>query len=177
MKGSKRIILTVFILIALALGVVFFYVNYSENAGNESGYREKSEHEALANIGPYGKNISYTENIGDLSVNMKAERLFARKSTIFGFSTVLKKHMVAENLTITVYDRGKRLYRCKKNKVVIPYNMDVIEVDNPYTIFPKSMRKVSLLRIDRKEQTIVITDQYGEKQLHSRRNIPALNIP
>ncbi|MBN2299408.1 MAG: hypothetical protein JXM72_12480 [Deltaproteobacteria bacterium] len=108
---------------------------------------------------------------------MKAERLFARKSTILGFATILRKHMVAENLTITVYDRGKRLYSCRKDEVVMPYNMNVIEVENPYTVFPRSISKVSRIRIDRKARKIMMTDQNGERQLHSSRDIPELNIP
>lgn len=177
MKDLKRILPAAFILLVLCMGIVWLYHNPSDNTEKGPDHREKADQEALVGIGPYGRNISYTENIGDLSVNMKADRLFARKSTFLGFATVLKKHMVAENLAITVYDREKRIFSCRKDEVIMPYNMDVIEVENPYTVFPKNMSRVSLIRIDRIARTIVITDQNGEKQLRSSKGIPELNIP
>ncbi|HHO75834.1 MAG TPA: hypothetical protein ENN05_05340 [Deltaproteobacteria bacterium] len=59
----------------------------------------------------------------------------------------------------------------------MPYDMDIIKVENPYTVFPKSMNRVSLISIDRKGRKIMVTDQRGERQLYSSRGIPELNIP
>jgi hypothetical protein len=113
-------------------------------------------------LGPVGKNMNYTEAIGQYSYNMKAEKLNFKKSKIMGFDSNLMKKMVAKELTFTISKGDKTILAIQKDLIELSPAMQVITIDNPTILIPATMTTPDKIKIDKTGQTI--TFFYGKKQ-------------
>jgi len=116
----------------------------------------------LASIGPFGRGISVTENIGAYSLSMSAGMVNVKKSRFLGFSTSLKKTMVSKDVTITVYKNGERKLELYKDRLFLDPAGTVLVIRNPKVIFPENMTQPGSVTIDREHE--ILTIRYRDRE-------------
>jgi hypothetical protein len=133
----------------LIIAAIFAFSYCPEDQEHEDSI-EAIAPQRLTEIGPYGKNICLTEKIGTCTLNVRAQRLYSKKTKFLGFNCALKKMLVAKGLNIIVYKNKDKVFDVYKDKIILPMNMKTIEIHNPTVRYPKSMESISRINIDKK---------------------------
>jgi hypothetical protein len=147
----KKYLPYIIICFCLLLLSAILLLSYSpENHETEKSI-EAVAPQRLTEIGPYGRNICLTEQIGECTLSVRAQRLYSKKTKLFGFNCALKKKLVAKGLNIIVYKNKDKVFDVYKDKINLPMNMKTIEIHNPTVLYPKSMESISRINIEKKK--------------------------
>jgi len=152
MKRYHYFILIILFCISCALGYYFILGNSPEP--DESTFSDVPSR--LIMIGPFAKDISISENVGKYSVNMQAKMVHVKKSKFLMFSTALKKKIISQDITITIYKNGDKKLEFFKDRLALDPTMNYIEVKNPKMLFPEGMKQPRSVTIDKEHDLLTI---------------------
>ena len=115
----------------------------------------------LVENGPYGVNVETTEQVGDCMFQIKAARIYVKKTKTLGFDNALFKQMVAKDVTVTVYKKKQIILKIHKETLSTLPNLNRIKIKNPEILFPDSLSQPDRVVIDKKKKHIVFG--YGKQ--------------
>ena len=115
----------------------------------------------LVDAGPYGTNVISSEKIGECRFDLKAEKLYVKKTRILGFDNALFKKLVARELDITIFRADRKLLALHKSYQEMPLDMRCVKIDRPDILFPESFRQPDRVKIDKERR--LITFYYGNR--------------
>jgi hypothetical protein len=110
----------------------------------------------LVETGPYGTNVRSYFTIGNLSISLKAGRLYVKNTNTLGFSNALLKKLVARDLALEVKQGGAVVLSLAKAHQEMPLNTDRFVVDHPRIIYPPNMRQPDRLMIEKSSKRLTI---------------------
>ncbi len=110
----------------------------------------------LVEIGPYGQDVSFMEQLGIYIINMKAKRLYFKKTKVVGFDSALLKRLVAEELNIIILKNNKKVLALYKAHQDMPPDMKCLEIINPIVLYPKTIKQLDKVRIDKRKKLIML---------------------
>ena len=110
----------------------------------------------LLETGPYGQNVRFTEQIGIYTINMKAKRLYFKKTKVIGFDSALFKRLVAEELDITILKNNKKILALYKAHQDMSPDMKCLQITNPVVLYPKTIKQPDKVRIDKRKKLIIL---------------------
>jgi len=116
----------------------------------------------IANLGPYGTNVSTTEQLGDCTFQMRAEKLFLKKGKTFGFENSLLKKAAAKGLSITVWKNEKKLLSLYKDYLETAPNLKHIRILQPRILYPETISRPDSVIIDKEKMSVTL--MYGNKK-------------
>ncbi|MGM0453760.1 MAG: hypothetical protein ACQERN_11405 [Thermodesulfobacteriota bacterium] len=143
----------------------------------------------LIKNGPYGTNVSITDLVGDCRYQLRAEKLYFKKTRMLAFENALWKKLVAKDLRIAIFENGKKRIELAKDSAELSAGMDHFRIKNPQIRYPEHLNGARMVEIDKKKARIHIHTAQGEKttwELDSRakstppdarQSHPAANAP
>ncbi|HPW69094.1 MAG: hypothetical protein WDA72_10580 [Desulfomonilia bacterium] len=117
--------------------------------------------EHLTRIGPYVKDIHVMEKIGPYNLSVRASSFHMKKTRFMGFSTNLYKLVVAHDARVTLYRDGATMLDVKKDRLVMPPALGLIDIQEPVVVCPEGMDDVSRIEISRDKGFIRIHRSKG----------------
>jgi hypothetical protein len=153
----------ILIISVLAVGALAAYLTFERSP--DTDVRTVETTRALTRmtaIGPVGKGVTYTEQIGRHGFTLQAERINLKTTKILGFDNNLVKKMVATGVMITITQGDQKRLTVHKDRIEMSPNMKTITIDHPTILFPSTLAAPDKLRIDKSGQTITL--YYKNKQ-------------
>lgn len=155
---KKNLIFTILgavLILGLVAGIGFLLVSDNDENGGPS-VDESPVPARLSELGPYAKNIKLTEKLGKYDITISADRLHMRKTKFMGFDCALYKQVVTRNTRISVYKSGQKMLEVKKDRVILPPSMKIIEIKDPQVTYPENLKKVSRIKIDKDKKLLTL---------------------
>jgi hypothetical protein len=116
----------------------------------------------LIEAGPYGTDVRSYFTVDNLTINLKAGRLYMKKSNTLGFSNALFKKLAARDLELVVKRAGVVVLSLTKAYQEMPLDMDRFIIDHPRIRHPQDMRPPHRLMIEKSSQRV--TFWYGTEK-------------
>ena len=138
-------------------GALFFGLKHFEKETNTvAGIPQ------MVAIGPIGKGVTYTEQIGRHGFTMHAERISFTKTKTLGFENNLMKRLVAAGVIITLTKGSQKRLEFSKDYIEMAPNMKTIAIDHPTILSPVNLQPPEKISIDKTGQTITLS--YGKEK-------------
>lgn len=152
MKIKTKTVIILLAIILTASAVYYSFFDLAEQVPLRSS--EKLPPYRLIQTGPFGENITITEQLGDCTLKMKAKKLYLKKTRALGFSSALFKQVVAKGLNITIINDNQKILELYKDRQSMKPGMKNIRVDNPKILHPKSLKPPKSIAINKERQLI-----------------------
>lgn len=141
----------------IAVLIVFLvYHGFSDADKEKSGAIQFKAPSRLVETGPYGQNVRSTEQIGNYTINMKAKRLYFKKTKTLGFDNALFKKLVAKELEVTILKDNKKILALYKDRQDMSPDMKCLQIKNPTVLYPETIKQPDKIRIDKKRKLITL---------------------
>ena len=153
---TKKLLL----LISIASFISLVYITVSsvtKSVDTNENKIQRMPHDLMSGPVIYGANITKGEK--GFIVNIKADKLFFENGRILFFETALIKKLVAVNLQITVYIKGKKVIVLRKNSETMQPNLNTISINNPQILFiniPFLKKKIDKVIIYLKDKSLIL---------------------
>ena len=150
---KKIINYSLILVIAVFVAFLVYYGFFCTDKEKSENIQFKAPSRLVA-TGPYGTNVRSTELIGDCTINIKAKRLYFKKTKIFGFDNALLKKLVAEELNITILKDSKKILALYKARQNMSPDMKCLEIKDPMILYPDIFKQPDKVRIDKNKKLI-----------------------
>jgi len=148
--------------ILIILWVVVLYWQDKNQAHISPGSQESAP-EKMLKMGPVVEGATWTETIGDVTFQMKASRLWVKKSKTFGFDNALFRKMAADHFFLAVSKKGEKILAVSKAYLEMPLSQKRIKITNPKVLFPANMNKIDSIIFDRQSLSVHVR-RYGRPE-------------
>lgn len=170
---KKKLISILYAIIALSLSVFCYYIisgHYHNKLEARSSTSQKSPFHLLQN-GPYGRNVAIAMDEGNCRYKIEAEKLYLKKTKFGVFNNALLKKIVAENLTLTVFNKDQLCLKVTKDRSEFSVGMKKISITGPHVNYPEKMKNVRKLEIDKDNGTITFFSLKDKKEIWDLRKL------
>lgn len=140
-------------MVSVALLVYYSFLCADKEKSANAQFKAPSR---LVETGPYGQNVRSSEQIGSYTINMKAKRLYFKKSKILGFDNALFKKLVAKELEVTIIKDNKKILALYKDRQDMSPDMKCLQIKNPTVLYPETIKEPDKIRIDKKRKLITL---------------------
>ena len=110
----------------------------------------------LLDMGPVGTDVSYTEELGDLTITMEAARFWVKKTKTFGFDNALMRRLAAKDFKLTISRADTKLLELRNPQLEMPLDRGLLVIDHPEILFPADFGSPDSITFDRKNKLIRI---------------------
>jgi hypothetical protein len=117
----------------------------------------------LVEAGPYGTNVRSYFARDNLTISLKAGRLYMKNTDTLGFSNALLKKLVARDLELVVKVDGVQVLSLTKAYQEMPLDTDRLIVDHPRIRYPQDMHPPDRLIIDKSSRRMTIWCGTGKR--------------
>ncbi|OEU79160.1 MAG: hypothetical protein BA873_11105 [Desulfobulbaceae bacterium C00003063] len=152
----KQIVKHLLILVITVFAAFLGYHGFSDADKEKPEDIEYKAPSRWIEAGPYGQGVRSTEKIGDYTINMKAEKLYFKKTKTFGFDNALFKKLVARELNITIFRDDKRVLALYKDRQAMSPDMKSLLIEDPTVLHPKTIKQLDKISIDKNRRLITL---------------------
>jgi hypothetical protein len=142
------------IIVGAIAWLLIFILHPSEDTSASDGFSQIPG--KFTALGPYAKNINFTENIGNYALNICAERLYVKKGKFMGFDSALKRNYVMNKYHLTLYKQGKKMFEVYKDHFSMNPLLKTIEIDSPQVIHPVNNKQPIKIKLDKDKKLYTI---------------------